>query len=137
MEHTCPAAVITCVDFRFWHKLVDYLDMQGVKKYDLIGMAGGAKNLLAEDTRKMVFRQLDICTNKHCIEKVYMMNHFDCGVYGGSVAFESKEAEREKLIADLESAKQIIQEKYPSLGVELLLMDFDEVEVIAKAGVAS
>lgn len=130
MEHTCDAAVIACIDFRFWRKLIDTLENKGVGSYDLIGMAGGAKNLIDEDTRTIVFRQLDICTQKHGIKAVYLVNHIDCGAYGGSQAFETPEKEEEKLTADLLEAKKLIAERYPDLEIKTILMDFDSVRDI-------
>lgn len=127
MEHTCPAAVITCIDFRFWQKLLDYMATRGETSFDLISMAGGAKNLIDNETRPVIFKQLDICTQKHCIKKVYLVNHIDCGAYGGSAAFASREEEEEKLIGDLGKAENFIKEKYPDLEVEKLLMDFEEI----------
>lgn len=130
MSHKCEAAVITCIDFRFWQKLVNYLGDRGLKEYDLIGMAGGAKNLIDKDTREIIFRQLDICTEKHCIDKVVLVSHFDCGAYGGSAAFENKDAEEKKLTEDLNEAERLIREKYPKLDIEKLLMDFEEIKVV-------
>jgi carbonic anhydrase len=138
MEHTCEAAVITCIDFRFWQKLVAYLADRGLTQYDLVSMAGGAKNVLDENTRDTIFRMLGICTEKHCIKKVVLVNHIDCGAYGGSGAFANKDEEVKKLISDMNEAEKLILEKYPELIIEKLLMDFDEVKVIkldAKSGV--
>ncbi|MDO8513647.1 MAG: hypothetical protein Q7S37_04040 [bacterium] len=130
MEHSCEAAVITCIDFRFWKKLIQFLSTQGLESYDLTAMAGGAKNLVDGDTREMVFRQLDICTGKHEIKKVYLINHIDCGAYGGSAAFGSSEKEEIKLTEDLNQAENIIKEKYPSLQTVKLLMEFDQTRVL-------
>ena len=130
MSHCCPAAVITCIDFRFWQKLTAYFEEQGLGEYDLIAMAGGAKNVLDEDTREIIFNQLDICTCKHEIRKVYLVNHVDCGAYGGSSAFASSEVEEDKLTGDLAQAKKIITKKYPKLEIITLLMKFDKIRTI-------
>lgn len=132
MEHCCEAAVITCIDFRFWKSLVNYFDEQGLLKYDLISLGGGAKNVIDDATRELVFRQLDISTKLHQIKKVFLVNHLDCGAYGGSKAFESLELEEEKLVADLHMAKNLISEKYPELEIETLMMDFDGVRSAEK-----
>lgn len=130
MSHSCPTIVLQCIDFRFWGKLIDHLKNGGVDKFDHISLAGGAKNLVDEDTRAIVFKQLDICTQKHDGETIYLVSHIDCGAYGGSAAFESIEKERERLIADLRGAKTIIEEKYPQLEIKLLLNTWEGVEKI-------
>ena len=130
MSHTCPATVITCIDFRFWKRLLSYFEDSGLDSFDLLSMAGGAKNVLDDRTRGIVFSQLDICTDKHEIKKVYLVNHIDCGAYGGSSAFASIDEEIGKLSDDLRLAKKLIKEKYPALEVEMLLMHFDKIDTI-------
>jgi hypothetical protein len=130
MSHKCSTVVINCIDFRFWQKLVAYLSDKGEKSFDFINMAGGAKNVLDEDTQAVIIKQLEICTDKHCAERLYLVNHMDCGAYGGSAAFGSPEAEREKMIQDLKKAADIVKKRFPSLEIVTLLHTFEGVETI-------
>lgn len=130
MSHKCEIAVISCIDFRFWKRLHDYLKGEGIEHFDYVALAGGAKSLLEDDSREVVFKQLGITVGMHKSEEVFLVNHIDCGAYGGSGAFKTIEEEREKLIVDLKSARDILREKYPDIRVKLLLMTLEGVEKI-------
>lgn len=106
---------------------------------DLVALAGAAKNLVEPKEpgdSEMVLRQIEISQRLHHISQVILLNHTDCGAYGGREAFESSEAELKRHQDDLTKAKDIILRRFPDLEVKLMLakitplgqISFEELE---------
>jgi len=129
--HHCPIFVLGCIDFRFRDQLSDYIKSQhGEVDFDETLLAGGAKNLVDEKTRDVVLNQLRISHDLHEAKTVYLTSHIDCGAYGGSAAFSSKEEEVKKLTEDLQTSKNLVLEKYPDVEVKMVFLDWDSTEEI-------
>lgn len=129
--HHCPIFVLGCIDFRFRDQLSDYIkSQQGEVDFDESLMAGGSKNLVDEKTRDVALNQIRISHDLHQAKTVYLTNHIDCGAYGGSAVFSSKDEEVTKLIEDLKTSKQLVLEKYPDIEVKMVLLDWDETREV-------
>ncbi len=130
MKHICSALVIYCIDFRFGKAIRKYLEGRGLlDDCDIVAVAGAAKNLLSsapEAERQFMLKQIAISKNLHHINKVILLNHTDCGAYGGRAAFPDREAERAGHRIDMEAAKRLILSFYPDLEVETVLADIEE-----------
>lgn len=50
-----------------------------------------------------------------------LMNHTDCGAYGGREAFESNEIECQRHDDDLRKAKEMILSRFPDLKIKMIL----------------
>lgn len=129
MSHTCQAAIIHCIDFRLQKDLKSFLvslDLLG--DCDVISIAGAIKSLAqgTPEEQAFVLKQVDVSVKLHAIQEVYLINHTDCGAYGGRNAFDSAEAERAAHLNDLRKAKELILSQHPSLKVELLLARLNE-----------
>ena len=123
MAHTCSTLIITCMDFRLGEPIYNFAKEQGISKdYDLIAMAGGIKNLVKPNNLTdvdLMFKQIDVSANLHSVKNVIIVNHEDCGAYGGKKAFENDAAEERTHMEDMEKAKQMILEKYPNLEIKI------------------
>ena len=137
-EHSCDAVVLGCMDFRFWQAIVNYIQQQlGYSTFDLITEAGGTK-ALAEHTGEIyddLLRELTIASTLHHIKTIILVNHEDCGGYGGKSAFASNALEREQHRMHLAQTKQILRKRYPTANVIALFafftqngIDFETVE---------
>jgi len=115
------------MDFRLGAAIKKYLEERGILgDCDIISLAGAAKNLVSptqESDRDFVLRQIEISKHLHNIKEVILMNHTDCGAYGGRDAFSSAEAERNKHVEDLEKSKDMVRQKYPELQVRTMLAE--------------
>lgn len=135
MKHDCTTVIFHCIDFRFAADIKAYLEKENLTgDVDIVSIAGCVKNLVApakETDVEFVMRQLDISKRLHAVCKVVLMNHTDCGAYGGRKAFESAEAERARHAADLERAKAMILAKYPDLEVKTVIAHIDDHARIA------
>lgn len=134
MKHDCSTLIFHCIDFRFAADIKAYLEKENLLgDVDIVAIAGCVKNLVApakETDTEFVLRQLDISKRLHNVGRVVLMNHMDCGAYGGAKAFENVEAERARHAADLEAAKAMIHAKYPDLEVNNVLAHIDEQAAI-------
>lgn len=130
MSHTCSTVIFHCIDFRFAADIKSYLeDEKLLGDVDVVSIAGCVKNLVSPANptdAEFVMRQLDISKRLHDVCDVVLMNHLDCGAYGGRKAFESDEAEHAKHAADLAAAREMILAKYPDLNVKNVIAHIDE-----------
>lgn len=120
MSHTCSALIIHCMDFRLGPHISSWLESQGLLgDCDIVGFAGAAKNFTDESTRDNLLKHIELSVSLHSITKVILMNHTDCGAYGGRSAFASREEEDDAHKSALQEGERVISEKWPQLDVEL------------------
>lgn len=129
MKHTCSILVLHCIDFRFGKAIQEYLEEKGLLgDADIVAVAGAAKNIadpkMPSDV-EFLLRQIDISKRLHDIHHVVLMNHTDCGAYGGTSAFPNAKTERARHVADLKKAALTIQAYNPRLEVSLALAVID------------
>ena len=129
MSHTCTSLLMQCMDFRFGRKMKEFMEQNGLMgDADLVSVAGAAKNIVNPETRAFALRQIEISKTLHEMKKVHLVNHTDCGAYGGHQAFADEQAEYAKLTGDLKEARDIVKAKFPELEVILWLAHIDESE---------
>ena len=85
MSHTCKAVAIRCIDFRLRTPLTEFFREQGLEnQVDDPGLAGGVKDLVEPSGNPdVVLKQISVATALHGVSKVLLINHTDCGAYGG------------------------------------------------------
>lgn len=135
MQHTAQALIIHCIDFRFQQSLQKFIADKGLTgQIDVVSLAGAAKNFAnpkQESDKEFLMRQIDISVKLHAIQKVLIVNHQDCGAYGGSDVFTNFAHEEKEYKKDMTHLKDAIVAKYPNLTVEnyIALLGGDVVEV--------
>ncbi len=79
------AAIITCIDFRLHGKKNIFMELfEKESDFDLITRAGGIKDLVRprkEEFKESLLRDIDVSINLHKINKLFLVNHQDCGAY--------------------------------------------------------
>lgn len=140
MSHHCKALIIHCMDFRFGEAIKNWLKEKGLlNNCDIVSLAGASKGLVSPKNPaepEIILRQIEISSNLHKISQVILMNHTDCGAYGGRDAFASGEAEHSQHLSDMQKAKKIILQKFPELEIKIVLakinplgqITFEEIE---------
>ncbi|MBI2099619.1 hypothetical protein HYT45_04430 [Candidatus Uhrbacteria bacterium] len=125
MSHKAKALLIHCIDFRFIKKIKEWMGSQNLLGVcDEVSLAGAVQNIVSpknEADKELVLRQIDIAKRLHDIDEVILMNHTDCGAYGGANAFANELAEQEKHELDMREARAIILSKFPELKVRIIL----------------
>ncbi len=118
-KHTCEAVVLTCVDFRFWNSVVEFVKNElKIKNFDLATVPGAAKEIV-NGNEAIDKLEIDIPVKFHHVRKVVIVNHEDCGAYGGSSRFKNADEEEKFHRGELLKARSIIEKVHP--GVEVVL----------------
>ena len=125
--------VVLCMDYRIWPKALLLLK-EKYGDFDLVSVAGSCKNLNSPDQegyRETLLENIRTSMRLHNAKKIILTNHLDCGGYGGSKKFASKEEEISFHQNELERAKAFIQKNFPDLLVftELILMDNGKISL--------
>lgn len=129
MSHTCRALVMHCIDFRFGKALKQWMEEQGhLGDADIAAFAGAAKNLLIPEYEAFALRQVELSKKLHSICEVHLVNHTDCGAYGGRAAFDDATAEQQTHQRDLEAATEKIKQQHPDLTVVCWIAHIEEQE---------
>ncbi|MDP2934039.1 MAG: hypothetical protein Q8N81_08015 [bacterium] len=120
-NHSAEALVLTCIDFRFHEQIVKLLHERGINSFDLKCDAGAVKYLVSDEkpaVRDWILENIEIAKRLHHISQVVLINHYDCGAYGGNSAFESDEAQLVFHREQLAAARTKILVAYPDLAVK-------------------
>lgn len=132
--HHCDAVVLACIDFRFWKETMQFVEQfLGVRSYDFPKLPGAAKAINESKDGDVSMMCVGVPCDLHGVEKIVVVNHSDCGAYGGSQKFGGDaQAEQQFHEAELKKARDIIREKYPEKEIVLayakLLDNQEEVE---------
>ncbi|MEK9181377.1 MAG: carbonic anhydrase [Patescibacteria group bacterium] len=116
------AFVLICMDLRLHSdgRLASLLHQEGIRTFDLKADAGAAQVLAAADNQPVkdwLIQNISISVNLHGIKEVVLINHSDCGAYGGSEKFSSDAEERQFHKVDLQRAAALVHRKFPKLKV--------------------
>jgi len=138
MSHKCEIALITCEDFRLQQRkdgrnyVAEFIKSLG-EDCDLITRGGGVQDLVRPphqgffwkflrwvglDFKKSLLRDVEVSVKLHQASTIHLVNHEDCGAYGG-MNFSSRDEELAQHKKDLGDAKKIILEKFPEINIKL------------------
>ncbi|CCJ06255.1 MAG: hypothetical protein FD139_2616 [Methylocystaceae bacterium] len=81
--------LLTCIDFRFFQKIMDYIDCAGLRgKFDHVILAGAELGPVVEfpadpkpHWKQFFIDHLALSKSLHNIKKVLVLGHRDCGAY--------------------------------------------------------
>ena len=126
-SHKLPQAIVlSCIDFRFHEKLKRELKKEKINSFDLLCLAGGAKNL-ANPSKKIyqqtVIDNIKLAQKLHKIKMVVLCNHIDCGAYGDSVKFKSPNEETKFHQRELKKAGNIVKKLFPDLKIKTFTLE--------------
>jgi len=120
--HLCEAVVLTCIDFRFWREILEFIEKElGIKSFDFPSLPGAAKAINECADGDVSMQCISVPCDLHHVKKAVIINHQDCGAYGGSKVFKGDDtAEQSFHEAELNKAKAKILARYPDLKVILI-----------------
>ena len=124
--------LLTCMDFRLMNDIERYMAGRGLRdKYDHVILAGASLGAVTDKFpawNKTFWEHLDIAIELHNIHTVMIMDHRDCGAYKvvlGEAHTKDPKTEKDTHSAQLKMLKGMINQKFPKLKVETLLMGLD------------
>jgi hypothetical protein len=129
--YVADAAVLCCFDERIRGVVSQFLDRQGILRPDMIVVAGGARTLASPRNpieRDFLLEQFRLSIYLHQTRRALLISHSDCATYGGLAAFGGDrvlEQGRHKI--DLGRAAELLEAKFPGLGVECYFVTFDGI----------
>lgn len=129
-DRYCDNLVIRCMDFRFHARLAELLAQHfGVERFECDSLAGcgGSKAIIDEQWRAVIFQALDLAVPLHRVRRVIIVDHVDCGAYGGSGKFGDRRDEAQFHAERLREAREIVHRSYPQLEVALFYQDRDGI----------
>jgi carbonic anhydrase len=126
------ALLLTCMDYRVEYATERYMASRGLKnKYDHVVLAGAALGAVTDkypEWNRTFWDELELAINLHQIHKAIILDHRDCGAYKqifGEDFARKPDKEGEIHATQLKRLRELIDEKYKQLEVELLLMNLD------------
>lgn len=126
------ALLLSCMDFRLMDDIERYMTDRGLRdKYDHVVLAGASLGAITDKYpawNKTFWEHLDIAIKLHGVHTVIVMDHRDCGAYKvilGAEHARNPEVETDAHATQLGKLRGMINEKYPKLDVETLLMALD------------
>lgn len=128
MSHGTNNLVISCMDYRFRERTAAWITENVSGGADLVSVAGAAKAITDNVSREYIFSLIDIGIRLHGVKTVHILNHIDCGAYGGSGQHENEGAEKEFHRKECEQARELLLKKFPDLEVEIYFMDWDQTK---------
>lgn len=129
--YVADAAVLCCFDHRISLAVRKFLKKQRIENADMIVVAGGAKTLASprnDFERDFILEQVRKSIHLHQTNRVLVLNHSDCGAYGGLELFKGdREAEAEHHCGELLRASELLIANFPDISVEPYFVNFDGV----------
>ena len=122
----CDGTVLHCIDFRFREFLQDFLHKRFLKdNYDLIVVAGGVKELVTDQGKNpdSLVKQFHISQRLHSPVVFVLIQHEDCGAYGGSAVLGESLQELEFQKKELLESAAFLKKHYPKTAVEMYFID--------------
>lgn len=94
----------------------------GLKTWYLVALPGACCRLDAAGgagAKEVLLGAIKTAHDLHGVTKVLLLNHSDCGAYGGSKAFSDPTEEYRKHAADLRAARDVVRGFLSNLDVRL------------------
>lgn len=126
--HGTDNLVISCIDYRFRSLVAQWIKKEFDNSADLIADAGAAKAILDKASREYILGQIKIGIDLHGVTTVHILNHLDCGAYGGSDKHAGAAAEQAFHAAEGVKAAAVIKGAFPKLDVKINLVTFEGVQ---------
>ena len=122
---------LSCMDFRFVDDKVNFLNKIGYRddysKFVLAGSSLGYNQDTFPEWSKSFDKHIELAKDLHNIDEVIVVDHMDCGAY--RILYDnpsmSKEEEYKLHQKNLHEFKSLINKKFSSLRVTLLLINLD------------
>ncbi len=115
---------ISCMDYRFRAGIAAWIDEKLDGQSDLVALAGASKAILDESSQPVVLNQIGLASQLHGIQTVHIIDHIDCGAYGGSAHYNGdRGAEFGMHQEQLGKAARVILSHFPGIKVETHIID--------------
>jgi carbonic anhydrase len=136
--------LLTCIDYRYAHRVIDLMDGQGLRrKYDIFSLAGAAAGANEKPKwRDTLIEHIQTARKiKHMINHLIILEHRDCGAYKEFFGLEWAKvtpkvelASHQAQVIKLSKAlKKAFKKEIPDLTIASFLLARDEDDVLDTA----
>lgn len=129
--HHWEVLAVSCIDGRFIKRITDWLAKETGGVFDYRTEVGATKAIIdCESDRDGCCNVIEVSLKLHSIKQLYLIDHIDCGAYGGSKSFVDEDEERKFHIGRLNKAAKIIAKKYPNIVIKKVFASWDEIKFV-------
>lgn len=129
--HHWEVLAVSCIDGRFIKRITEWLAEQTGGVFDYRTEVGASKAIIdCEPDRQGCCNVIETSLKLHSIKQLYLIDHVDCGAYGGSKNFAGEDEERQFHIKHLDKAAEILAKKYPNLEIKKVFADWKEIKFV-------
>lgn len=116
-------SIVRCMDGRLNPHVATLVRELGIPEvHDLISLSGGCRELTDPNSRPST-DLANVSMDLHVIENTLLIQHTDCGAYGGRAACgETEEADRNFQLQELKNAMIAVHERHPDLIIHAALI---------------
>jgi carbonic anhydrase len=134
--HDAEVLLLTCIDFRFFHKVAEHIADAGLSgKYDHVIVAGAELGPVVDfppdpklHWQQFFLEHLALSKTLHHIKRVIVLGHRDCGAYKKFQVLpenSSPEEERAAHKAHADRFESLVHRFHPELQVDKFLLDIN------------
>lgn len=110
--------VLWCMDARFRAATTAYLRaVVGLDHYDLCAIPGSVRGIVTEGDASAAMACIRASVAYRDTRHIHLINHQDCGAYGGAAAFCCLEDEVKQHAVDLDRAARFVAGRFPQVQV--------------------
>jgi len=132
-SHDAEVLLLTCIDFRFFHKVADHIECAGLSgKFDHVILAGAELGAVVDfppepklHWQQFFLEHLALSKALHNIKKVLVLGHRDCGAYKKFKVLPENPTPDEELAAHKAQADRLealVKRFHPDLAVDKFLL---------------
>lgn len=132
-NHGVSDVVISCIDYRFRARVADWIKQALNDQADLIAVAGDSKAFLDDASGQYLLNLIKIAVDLHGVTTVHVLDHIDCGAYGGSKMHDCLENEEAFHSERCSLAADTIARTFPHLNVKSHIVTFDNIHACTSA----
>jgi carbonic anhydrase len=128
--HQWDILALSCIDGRFIKKTIEWVVKKTGGVFDFRTEVGASKAIIdSKEDQKSLFSVINTSIKLHHIKEVWLIDHIDCGAYGGSKVFDDNtDAEINFHKEKLTEASKVVSENYPELKVRKYFVNWEGVD---------
>lgn len=119
--------VISCIDYRFRPIVATWIQDTLHDRADLVSVAGASKAPISSESHNYILEQIRIGQQLHGVNTIHILDHVDCGAYGGSKMHENLDKETNFHKQQCSLASEAIKKEFPDMNIKSYVVNFDGV----------
>jgi len=130
-HHGVKHLVVSCIDYRFRDKIARWIRTNLKNQADLVSVGGASKAFNDTASVAYLMSHLALARDLHGVTTIHLIDHIDCGAYGGSKQHANETAEKKFHRTELDRAAKAIKKKFPKLKVKKYIATFKGVQALS------